>query len=194
MALAGCCYQIVHKGTNLAQSKWAVIRSKREVRLQPWLIRIAENAMKIQFYLFTIFLGIILAVHLAMNGKVGSALGNPRVGNAVFWCIGAATAVLIGFTGWRSGVLNGFKDVHPLLLTAGALGACLVFAIAWLLPQVGARAMFITLIAGQVLGGMILSHFGWFGSPVQRITIPNLVGAAIMIGGVALATHVTADA
>jgi transporter family-2 protein len=137
--------------------------------------------MKIQFYFFTIFLGIILAVHLAMNGKVGSALGNPRVGNAVFWCIGAATAVLIGLTGWRAGVLSGFK-------------ACLVFAIAWLLPQVGARAMFITLIAGQVLGGMILSHFGWFGSPVQRITIPNLVGAAVMIGGVVLATHVAADA
>src|ERR1700723_1313457 len=104
--------------------------------------------MKVPFYFFTIFLGIILAVRLAMNGKVGSALGNPRVGNAVFWCIGAATALLIGLTGWRSGVLNGFKDVHPLLLTAGALGACLVFAIAWLLPQVGARAMFITLIAG----------------------------------------------
>jgi len=50
--------------------------------------------MKVPFYLFTIFLGIILAVHLSMNGKVGSALGNPRVGNALFWCVGAATAVL----------------------------------------------------------------------------------------------------
>src|SRR5271154_5330782 len=141
--------------------------------------------MKAPFYFFTIFLGIILAIHLSMNGRVGSAL---------FWCIGAATAVLIGLTGWHSGVLSGLKDVHPLLLTAGALGACLVFAIAWLLPQVGARAMFINLIAGQVIGGMILSHFGWLGSPVQRITIPNVLGAAVMIGGVVLATHVTADA
>ena len=58
--------------------------------------------MKVPFYLFTIFLGVILAVHLAMNGRVGSALGNPRVGNAVFWCIGALTAVLIGLTGWHS--------------------------------------------------------------------------------------------
>jgi transporter family-2 protein len=148
--------------------------------------------MKLQFYLFIIFLGIILAVHLAMNGKVGSAVGNPRVGNAVFWCIGALTAVLIGLTGWRSGVMTGFREVHPLLLTAGALGACLVFAIAWLLPQVGARAMFITLISGQVLGGMLLSHFGWLGSPIQRISVPNLIGAAVMIGGVWLATHVAA--
>jgi transporter family-2 protein len=129
-----------------------------------------------------------------MNGKVGSALGNPRVGNAVFWCIGAVTAVLIGLTGWRSGVLGGFKGVPPILLTAGALGACLVFAIAWLLPQVGARAMFITLIAGQVIGGMILSHFGWLGSPVQRITVTNVVGAVVMICGVVLATYIRADA
>jgi hypothetical protein len=32
MALAACCYQVVHKGTNLAQSKWKVIRHDREVR------------------------------------------------------------------------------------------------------------------------------------------------------------------
>jgi transporter family-2 protein len=150
--------------------------------------------MKVPFYFFTIFLGIILAVHLSMNGRVGSALANPRVGNALFWCIGALTAVLIGLSGWRSGALSGLKDVHPLLLTAGALGACLVFAIAWLLPQVGARAMFITLIAGQVFGGMILSHFGWLGSPVQRISVTNILGAAVMICGVVLATYVRADA
>jgi bacterial/archaeal transporter family-2 protein len=148
--------------------------------------------MKLPFYFFTIFLGIILALHLSMNGRVGSAIANPRVGNALFWCIGAATAVLIGLSGWHSGALSGLKYVHPLLLTAGALGACLVFAIAWLLPQVGARAMFITLIAGQVIGGMILSHFGWLGSPVQRISIPNIIGALVMIGGVILATYVQA--
>jgi transporter family-2 protein len=145
--------------------------------------------MKIQFYLFTMLLGIILAVHLAMNGKVGNTLNNARVGNAVFWCIGACAAFIIGLTGWRTGVLSGFKHVHPLLLTAGALGACLVFAIAWLLPHVGARAVFITLIAGQVLGGMVLSHFGWLDSPVQKIAPINLVGAAVMLGGVFLSTY-----
>ncbi len=145
--------------------------------------------MKLPFFLLTIFLGIILAVHLAMNGKVGSVLNNARVGNAVFWCIGAAAAVMIGLTGWRSDALSGLREMNPLLLTAGALGACLVFAIAWMLPQVGARAMFITLIAGQVLGGMILSHFGWLDSPVQRVSMTNMVGALVMVGGVVLATH-----
>lgn len=145
--------------------------------------------MKVAYYLFTVFLGIVLAVHLAMNGRVGAALGNPRVGNAVFWSIGALTAILIGLTGWRTGALEGLKGISPLLLTAGALGACLVFAIAWMLPNVGARFMFITLIAGQILGGMILSHYGWLGSPVERITLTNVIGAIIMLVGVAVATY-----
>lgn len=144
--------------------------------------------MKIHLYLFTIFLGVILAVHLAMNGKVGSAINNARVGNAVFWCIGAFTAAVIGLTGWRGGALAPLKDIHPALLTAGALGASLVFAIAWLIPQVGAGPLMITLLAGQIIGGLLMSHFGWLGSPVDRLTLPKLAGVLLMIAGVVLAT------
>lgn len=142
------------------------------------------------FYFFVILLGIVLDVHLAMNSVVGGALRNPRVGNALFWCIGAAAALAIGVTKWDAGALRGLKAVNPVLLTAGALGACLVFAIVWLLPQVGARAMFLNLLAGQVLGAMVLSHYGWLGSPIQRISLLNLVGAGVMILGAFLATYV----
>ncbi len=144
--------------------------------------------MKIHLYVLTIFLGVVLAVHLAMNGKVGSVLNNARVGNAVFWCIGALGAMAIGLTGWQAGALGSLKQVHPALLTAGILGACLVFAIAWLIPQVGAGTVMISLLAGQVIGGMLLSHFGWLGSPLQPITLTRALGVVIMLGGVVLAT------
>ena len=145
--------------------------------------------MKVHLYLLTMFLGVVLAVHLAMNGKVGSVLNNARVGNALFWCIGALGACAIGLTGWRSGALTPIRQAHPALLTAGVLGACLVFAIAWLIPQVGAGRVMITLLAGQVIGGMVLSHFGWLGSPLQPITMTKVFGVVIMIGGVVLATY-----
>jgi transporter family-2 protein len=145
--------------------------------------------MKLYLYVFTIFLGVILAVHLAMNAKVGSVLNNPRVANALFWCIGAVGATAIGLTGWHAGALAPLKDVHPVLLTAGLLGASLVFAIVWLIPQVGAGSVMILLLAGQVLGGLILSHFGWLGSPVQPVTATKVLGVAVMIAGVVLATY-----
>ena len=144
--------------------------------------------MKLQFYAMTLFLGAVLTVHLAMNGMVGAAIGNPRVGNALFWCIGAVTAVVVGFTGWRPGALSGLGQVNPLLLTAGVMGALLVFAIAKAVPEVGAGPFFVLLLAGQVLSAMLVSHFGWFGSPVSPITGMHAIGAVVMIVGVYLTT------
>ncbi len=132
--------------------------------------------MRAPLYVLTMLLGIVLAVHLAMNGKVGSIIANARVANGVFWCIGAVTAVLIGLTGWQRGAMAPLGKVHPVLLTAGVLGACLVFAIAWLIPRIGAGPVMITLLAGQILGGLLMSHFGWLGSPVQPVTADEARG------------------
>lgn len=145
--------------------------------------------MRWSFYALTIFIGIVLAVHLSMNGKVGSALNNPRVGNALFWMIGAVGAVIIGLTDWHRGALTPLKEINPILLTAGLLGACLVFGIAWLIPRIGAGPMMITMIAGQILGGMLISHFGLLDSPIERISLRHVAGALIMMGGVFLATR-----
>jgi len=144
--------------------------------------------MKLPFIALTLFLGVILTVHLAMNGMVGAAIQNPRVGNALFWCIGALTAVIVGFTGWQSGALDGLSKVNPLLLTAGAMGALLVFAIAKAVPEVGAGPFFVLLIAGQVLSALVVSHFGLLGSPVSQVTAMKALGAVIMIVGVYMTT------
>ena len=145
--------------------------------------------MKAPLYLLTVFFGVILTVHLAMNAAVGAALANPRVGNAVFWTIGAITAIVIGLTGWRAGALSGLGQVNPLLLTAGALGASLVFGIAWIIPQIGAGPMTLSLLLGQILTGLLLSHYGLLGSPVQPMSAINIAGAVIMFVGVLLATR-----
>lgn len=145
--------------------------------------------MRAYLYALTMFLGVVLTVHLAMNGKVGAVIANPRVGNMVFWCIGAVTAIIIGLTGWQAGALGGLRNVNPLLLTAGAMGASLVFGIAWIIPQIGAGPMTMMLLGGQILSGMVLSHYGLLGSPVQPLSLMNVIGALVMIGGIFLATR-----
>ena len=85
--------------------------------------------------------------------------------------------------------MSALRQVNPLLLTAGAMGATLVFGIAWIIPQIGAGPMTMMLLGGQILSAMMLSHFGWLGSPVQPVTITNVVGALVMIGGIYLSTR-----
>jgi transporter family-2 protein len=144
--------------------------------------------MKAPLYALAMFLGVVLTVHLSMNGFVGAALNNPRVGNALFWCIGAVGAVLIGLSGWQAGALDGLKQVQPIMLTAGLMGASLVFGIAWLIPQIGAGPGMATLLAGQLITGLVLSHFGWLGSPVQPLTAVKVLGALVMLGGIVMVT------
>lgn len=145
--------------------------------------------MKLPFYALTFLIGIVLTVHLAMNGKVGAVLDNPRVGNALFWCIGALTALLIGVSGWQANALKPLREINPVLLFAGALGASLVFGIAFLIPRIGAAKLTLIMLSGQILGGLLLSHFGLLGSPREPVSVRILVGTVIMFAGVILATR-----
>lgn len=144
--------------------------------------------MKIHLFIGILLLGVVLAVHLAMNGRVGNIMDNARVANALFWTIGAVTAIIVGLTGWESGVLSNLSEINPLLLTAGAMGALLVFAIAWLIPRTGAGPVFILLLSGQVVGSLVMSHFGWLGSPQEPISLVQIIGALMMVAGATVAT------
>jgi transporter family-2 protein len=145
--------------------------------------------MKIQLILIMLTLGVVLTVHLAMNGQVGAALNNARVGNAMFWCIGAATAIVIGLSGWKQGALEPLKNINPLLLTAGAMGGCLVFGIAWVFPRFGAANGTICLLAGQMVSGLVISHFGLLGSPHQPVTPMKLGAVVLLFVGVAMMVY-----
>ena len=143
---------------------------------------------KMYLYLLMLLIGVILAVHLSMNAQVGLILKNPQMGNAIFWCIGGIAAIIIGLTHWEPEVFGRLNEVPIWLLTAGAIGAALVFGIAWIIPQIGAAPAFILMITGQVVAGLIMSHFGLLGAPVEPISATKILGALLLIGGASLVT------
>ena len=144
--------------------------------------------MKIYLILLMLVIGGVLALHLGMNAQVGVVLRNPKMGNAIFWTIGAITAIIIGFTAYDTEVFGRLKEVPVWLLTAGAMGAALVFGIAWSIPQIGAGPAFLLMIAGQVVTSMVFSHFGILGSPVEPISFVKVLGAVLLVGGAGIVT------
>jgi bacterial/archaeal transporter family-2 protein len=144
--------------------------------------------MKVFLIALMLVIGFVLTLHLAMNSQVGVIVKNPRMGNALFWTIGAATAILIGLTGWDSAFFSNLKQVPVWLLTAGIMGGALVFGIAWAMPQLGAGTAFVLMIAGQVISGMIFSHFGLLGSPVEPVSMIKIVGVVLLVAGAGIVT------
>jgi transporter family-2 protein len=53
-------------------------------------------------------------------------------------------------------------------------------------PKIGAANALGFVIAGQLLGAVILDHFGWIGFPVKEISWTRILGIAVMILGVYL--------
>ena len=144
--------------------------------------------MKLPLIALMLLIGFVLTLHLAMNAQVGALVKNPRMGNALFWTIGAVTAIIIGLTGWDPAFFTKLKEVPFWLLTAGMMGGALVFGIAWAMPQLGAGTAFVLMIAGQVVSGMIFSHFGLLGSPVEPISMIKVIGVILLVTGAAIVT------
>ncbi len=144
--------------------------------------------MKVYLILLMLLIGFVLTLHLAMNAQVGVIVRNAKMGNAIFWTIGAVTAIIIGLTSWEPEVFSRLREVPVWLLTAGIMGAALVFGIAWVMPQIGAGPAFVMMIAAQIITAMVFSHFGILGSPQEPISLMKLVGALMLIGGASIVT------
>ena len=53
----------------------------------------------------------------------------------------------------------------------------------------GAAAFFVCLIAGQLLGSILLDHIGAFGLPIREIGTLRLLGIHLVFSGVILAHY-----
>ena len=47
---------------------------------------------------------------------------------------------------------------------------------------------FVLMIAGQVLTGIVFSHFGLMGSPIEPISFMKIVGVVLLMVGVSIIT------
>lgn len=139
------------------------------------------------YYLLAFVVGMIIAAHLAMNADVGEKIENARAANAAFWVIGAVVAVIIWLASPGRSAISRLKDVNPLLLLAGTMGAALVLAIAVIIPRIGAGATNVLQLTGQVIAGILISQFALWSSPQESITALKVLGVVVMVGGAYMA-------
>ena len=153
---------------------------------------------RILFSFLTVLVGALIGLHLAMNGKLGMEFGAVAsdkfravaAANLFFWGTGALAALLSFLAFGPGSPVDYFRAATKPLLTAGAIGALILFAITFLIPEKvgGAGPGFIFLVVGQVLIGLVISHFGLLGSTPDPLTLKKAAGVALLFGGLYLAT------
>jgi bacterial/archaeal transporter family-2 protein len=132
-------------------------------------------------------IGLIIPLVFTMNAAVGMALGNPRLGNALFQVVGAIVSVLIAWGGMSHEMRIKIRRVPLWLWLGGVIAASGVLGMAILIPRIGAGNFQTIIVLAGISSGLVISHYGLLSSPVARINFIRVAGIIIMAFGAALA-------
>lgn len=135
--------------------------------------------------LFGIIAGLVLPVQTLVNTRLRASTGTPFSSSLISFAVGTVTLLVIAtaITGGTFGISQAFGE--PLWIWfGGLLGVVALTGNILLFPHLGAVQTVVLPIAGQIMMGVVIDHFGFFDSPASPLTIVRAVGALVTLGGV----------
>ena len=137
---------------------------------------------------------ILLIILIGLAGGVAVGLQSPRASmitqrlgtfESVFIVhLGGALIALIPLLIYGGGKLSQWRSVPWYALGAGIFGLVVIAAISYMIPRVGVAASITTVVAGQLLVGVILDHYGLLGAAVKPLDVTRILGLAVVLVGV----------
>ena len=122
-----------------------------------------------------------------MNGALRNALANPWLASFVsFLPIVAATAVLMRCMPRPLPTVEGITGRPWWAPLGGLVGALAVVTGLLFVDEVGAGAFAGLTITANILMSLLIDKYGWFGMEVHPLGGWRMLGAALMVGGIAL--------
>jgi transporter family-2 protein len=133
--------------------------------------------------------GIAVSFQAAINSQMAAAVGaNSVVAALVSFLCGTVLLAIIAFA--RGGLPDAMAALpgQPLWkFSGGVLGAAFIFCTVMLVPRIGLLNLVVLVIAGQLLTSMAIDHFGLVNVAMRKVSAIRLLGALVMITGVAMA-------
>lgn len=124
------------------------------------------------------------AVQTAVNGRLGQVMGSGLAAALVSFAVGlAGLAVICLATRQR---LRRSGALRPWHFAGGLLGAAFVLVNAINAPILGTSLAVSVTLLGQVAIGLFFDHNGWMGVPRRPATWVRVLGAVVVLAGVAL--------
>ncbi|MGV0417456.1 DMT family transporter [Corynebacterium segmentosum] len=135
--------------------------------------------------LLGILAGLVLPIQTLVNTRLRASTGTPFSSSMISFAVGTVTLLILAtaVTCGDYGIAQAFDE--PLWIWfGGLLGVVALTGNILLFPHLGAVQTVVLPIAGQVIMGLIVDHFGLFESPQSSLTAARAIGAIIVLIGV----------
>lgn len=147
-----------------------------------------------KYLLFWLLLGFIFGffppIQTTINSALASHTHSPAFASLVSFTIGSITLLILTAIFNRSLKLKTshlkFGKLKPIYFTGGILGMAFVTANIILMPHMGVALTTLIGMFGQILMGILIDHFGLFGSPKIAMTSRKTIGLLCILTGIIL--------
>lgn len=140
--------------------------------------------MKAIYYLLPVVAGLAMAVQSIVNGQLRTSIGSPFMAALISFATG--TVVLVIMNVLMSQSFSSFKTLHQIhwmRLTGGALGVIVVTSVILSIQKIPTANMFALLVTSQLIGAVLLDHYGWMGIKQSPIITTKAIGILLLIAG-----------
>lgn len=140
------------------------------------------------FALLAVIAGASIALQASMNAQLGQLLGSSLLATSFaffssFILVGVVSA--INSNGVSISSIN-LLQVPWYLWASGLFSVLGVASFYFLIPKMGAGNVMSFALTGQLAISIIISHFGFFDSPVKQVDWQKSFGIVMMIAGLIL--------
>lgn len=144
------------------------------------------------YLLFAMLAGAAVPVQTAVNTRLRQSVGSPIGASLISMAVAAlvATVLALAATGSLVPDLSVPANEPWWIWLGGFMGVCFIAGNVVLFPQLGAVQTVILPILGQVLMGLVIDRFGLFASPQIAVGAWRLVGALVVVIGIAMVLEI----
>lgn len=136
--------------------------------------------------LVAILIGTLMPLQAGLNAELTRFLRHPYLGAFVSLTTGAVLVSLFVLFHGGFNELKRIGDTPPHLFLGGVLGAIFVASSLYLIPRMGATAMVGAFITGQLLGSVIIDHYGLLGLNPHPLSFTRIAGVFLLFAGLFL--------
>ncbi len=128
--------------------------------------------------------GLAVAMQPSINSRLAQKIGFLE-SSCVSFAVGTLVLYLLALVTGR-GSFRAVTDAAWWELTGGLLGAYFVSMTILAVPRIGTTAALAATISAQLLTGLLLDSFGFFGFRQIPFDLKRALGVALLIAGAAL--------
>ena len=135
--------------------------------------------------IIVIIIGLIGGVAVGFQSPIAGAMSTRLGSISASFLIHLSGLILSSVLLFARGgeKIQEWRSLPWYMLGAGVFGVILFVTISFTLPRLGGTMMITLIIIGELLAGVVVDNFGWFGVPLHPVDLSRLIGVILLIGG-----------